>query len=184
MINLMPSEQKRQIRAGRINVILQRYIFLSIATAVFMFAAIGFAYYILTNIKHSADGLLANNHSQVQAVGNASTQLQSFQTSLQQASTSIASDINYTTVLSRMANVLPNGVVLGTMTISATTFGTPTTLDVLAKTNANVTDLQAKLKASPYFADVTLKSITSSSGDTTYPVSASFGLTINQVIEQ
>ncbi len=184
MINLMPSDEKRQIRAGRVNVILMRYIIISVCTFVFLLMAIGFAYYILTSVKQSADNLLSNSHTQALATSNASTQLRQFQNSLGQAQYSFSTDLNYTNALSRIAALMPSGVVLSSLSLDATSFGTPTTIQAIAKTNAGISDFQAKLQSSPYFSGVSLESITSTSGDPAYPVSASIAATINRTIAQ
>lgn len=183
MINLIPPDEKRQMRAGRTNIVLTRYIIISLGTFLFLLVAIGFAYYILTSIKASADGLLANNQTKVDASTNASAQLQQFQVSLNKARTVFASDINYTTVFTRLGNIIPDGVVLSSFSISPTSFGTPTTLQAYAKNNAGITALQSKLQGSPYFSGVTLQSITTTS-DSTYPVTATFALTVSQGITQ
>ena len=184
MINLMPTDAKKEIRAARINVILARYIVLAFLTFLFLLAVLGFGYYILTSVKIGAENVLQNNYTEVQASTDANSQVQQFQASLANANTVLTNDIDYPKVLERIAALLPDGVVIGSLTLSSNSFGTPTTLQALAKTNGGATDLQTKLQGSAFFTNVSLQSISTTNTDPAYPVTASFSLTINKGIAQ
>src|ERR1700761_1043535 len=160
MINLMPTEDKRQIRAARTNIILLRYIVIALLTFGFLLIAVAFANYILKTIEQSADGVLSENHDQVQASNQATAQVQQLESSLTNAKGVLDSNVDYTLVLSRIGALVPSGVVLNSLTLSNTAFGTSMTFQVLAKTNGGVSDFQANLQASPYFSGVSTQSLT------------------------
>ncbi len=184
MINLMPTEDKRQIHAARTNVVLLRYIIIVVLTFLFMLAALGFSYSILTGVKSAAQRVSQNNVSEVSANTQANIQVKQLQSSLSSAKTVLSNDIDYPKVLTRIGAATPPGVILSTLTLNSTTFGAPTTVQFLVKTNSAGTALQSKLQASPYFAGVTLQSLQSNSGNPAYPFTASFTLTINRSILQ
>ena len=54
MINLLPPQEKKQIRAGRVNIILRRYCIISLVFAGLLFLTIGGFYLFLENSKTAA----------------------------------------------------------------------------------------------------------------------------------
>ena len=54
MINLLPPQEKKQISAGRVNVILRRYCIISLIFAGLLFLTIGGFYLFLENSRTSA----------------------------------------------------------------------------------------------------------------------------------
>jgi Tfp pilus assembly protein PilN len=185
MINLMPTDEKTQIHAARINVVLFRYIIIALCSFGFLLLALGFSYYILQSIQASAQAELNGNKTQVQATSQASAQVQQLQTSLIGAADVLNASTNYTKLLENLGGFVPSGVVVDSLDLKPTTFGTPTTLRALAKTNGGATDFQAKLQASPFFSAVSLQSIASGgSSDPAYPVVATFSVTMNRGIAQ
>ncbi len=54
MINLLPAEQKRDIRAGRANVLLARYSILTLVALILLVVVMAIAWLLLNNIRQAA----------------------------------------------------------------------------------------------------------------------------------
>jgi len=99
--------------------------------------------------------------------------------SLSNAKTILTQEVDYTKVITAIAAAMPTGVVLDSLNLSPTAFGTPTTLHFFAKTTNDALGLKDKLQASTLFSDIKFQSLSSSQGGD-YPVSANLDLTINK----
>jgi len=184
MINLLPTEDKRQIRAARVNIVLFRYVIIIVASFLFLMLALGASYVILRGVKQSADTVLSTTSGQSQQNAQVVAQVQSLQSQVAQAKSSLSNQISYSKVLTNLASVLPSGVIVQTLTLTSTSFGTPTTVSFLAKTNAEATKLQSQLQSSPYFSGVSLQSINTNNANPSYPVAATMTLAFNRSIAQ
>ena len=78
MINLLPPEEKRQLRAARTNTLLARYNIILLVAVVFLGLAIGVVYLYLTNTKASADQTVRENTSQTSQYAGVLTEAQQF----------------------------------------------------------------------------------------------------------
>lgn len=185
MINLLPNEEKRQIRAARTNVILLRY--LIIIALAFMFLALitGASYYMLHQVNASSQQQIADrSNAGSKRRSTTSAQNQSFEASLVQAESLLATQVSYSTVLEHLGSALPSGVVLKSLTLTANSFNQPTSLEFLATSDSVANQLEKSLQASPYFSSVTPGTVNNDSGDPTYPISITYTVTINRTIAQ
>ena len=182
MINLLPGDEKRQIRAARTNVLLLRYLVIIAFAFAFLALIMGGSYYFLTRVNTSSQQVITS-HGGVQPATPTST-AQSSTASLAQAQSLLSSEISYSTVLEHLGAILPSGVVLKSLTLSDSSFGRPTSLEFLLTNKSVATQLQNVLQTSPYFSTITPGTPTDNSGDSTYPVDITYTLTINRTIAQ
>lgn len=179
MINLLPPEVKRQTAAARANLLLLRYIVLLLGAIGFMLAAIGLVYVYLGSAKATAEEAIASNIAKAGGFGSVETDANAFKQNLSNAKQILDSDVTYTKVILEIANVLPPGVVLGTLNLDSQTFGTPTTLTANVRNYPTVLRLKDSLQASTIFSNVSIQTINDGgSGD--YPLTASFSVTIRK----
>ena len=179
MINLLPPEIKAQTNAARANRLLLRYNIFLLASIGFLLAAIGLVYIYLGNAKAIAEQTMADNIAKAGDYGSVETEANAFKQDLANAKQILNSDVTYTKVIVEIANVLPSGVVIDTLSLDSQTFGTPTTLAVNVKDYATVLTLKDSLQASSIFSDVSIQTI-SDSGTGDYPLSATFSVTIRK----
>ncbi|MNP92456.1 hypothetical protein D3C85_49650 [compost metagenome] len=184
MINLLPLEEKRQIQAARTNVLLLRYVILTVCAmaATGLMVAAGFV--IMNTSKASAEKEIAANASKASSYSTVQTQAEAFRTNLSTAKTILDKEVNYTQVVIAIAQTLPEGIILDSLDLDATTFGTPFVMSAKAKSYEDGLGLKKALENSSLFSNVSLQGMTdSSSGDTSgYPVSVQMNVTINKQV--
>lgn len=184
MINLLPDEAKKQIRAGRTNIVLMKYLLTVGIGMIFLLAILIGAYFILQGTKNNAEIILNDNTSRAGAYSSVQTQATSLRSSLSTVKTILNQEVVYTKIITSIAHSVPSGVVLETVALSPTTFGQPITLQLHAKTTADAIALKQQFQSSPLFSGVTFQSLSSASSTQAdnYPISATLSLIINKGI--
>jgi Tfp pilus assembly protein PilN len=180
MINLLPHEEMRQLRAARTNILLLRYNLLLVGAAAFLIVAVGITYIQLTNIKDSAERNISLNNEKSSDFAPISTQAEAFRTNLGTAKQILNREVTYTNVVLAIAKVLPSGVVLEDLSLDAQTFGTPTKLIAHAKTYEAALALKESFQSSKLFSDVHFDSIATedNSAAPAYPITVTLNVTI------
>lgn len=160
MINFLPPIDKREIQAGRTNRLLLRYLILFAALMLALLMAIGFAYIYLLNTKNNAEAKIRQNEEDSKSLAAKKQEVDAFKTNLATAKQIIDKQVDYTTILLRISDAIPSGVVLSDLSIDPATFGTPGTLNARATSEASALRLKDALESSKYFTDVQFDSIT------------------------
>ena len=181
MINLLPQNDKKQARAGRVNGLLVRYNVILIGCVAFLGLAVGVTYIYLSNTKAAAEKTITDNQSKVASYAAVQTQAQQFRTNLTTAKQILGNEVTYTKVILEIAQLLPAGVVLQNLNLDSQTFGTETTLVAQAKSYDDALSLKDAFGKSTLFKDVHFKSITTDATTTTpsdYPFTINLSVTI------
>lgn len=183
MINLLPPEEKRQLRAARTNTLLARYNIVLLAAVAFLGLAIGVVYLYLTTTKASADQTVRDNTAQTTQYSGVLTEAEQFRSNLSVAKQILDREVTYTQVILNIAQVIPEGVVLESLILDSETFGTETTLQASARDYDRALAFKDALQNSPFFTDAHFESVDdTATGD--YPLSVNLSVTINQEIAQ
>lgn len=183
MINLLPNEYKYQIRAARTNVLLLRYLILSLIAAAFLGAALVGAYFVMTAAKDTAATTLATNQRKASSFSAVELQASDFRTNLTTAKTILDNQIYYSKAILAIAHALPPNIILGNLDLDVSAFGTPVSLSAKAKSYNDALTLKDTLQASSVFSNVRLESVSSGSGDSKgYPIDVKINVTIKKEI--
>jgi Tfp pilus assembly protein PilN len=180
MINLLPFEEKRQLRAARGNTLLIRYNFFLLGVVAFLGLAIGFTYVYLSNTKTAAKNTTSENAAKVSDYASIEAQAQQFRDNLSTAKTILGNEVVYTKVIIEIAQLLPPGVVLDSLNLDAKTFGTQTTLAAKAKDYPSALALKESFQKSPLFTNVHFLSISSDPTNSAYPFTVSLNIIITK----
>ena len=184
MINLLPPEDKRQIRAARSNTLLLRYNILTLGAVIFLLVAVGVVYFYLINVRSSAEQTIQDNQTRVAGYGKVRSEADTFRANLSTAKQILDKEVAYSNVVLEISKLLPKGIILRELRLDSQTFGTPTTLSAQAKSYESAIALKDAFSASPLFSDVHFQSITSegsdNSGGSSYSYSVTLGLTISK----
>lgn len=186
MINLMPDDAKKEIRAARANVILVRYINILLMSAVFLGFVLWGSYLLLSQIRGSAQQQITANDTQAAVYSQTKEQVNSLSTGLNEAKTILDQEILYSKVLVNIAQQMPANTIIEKLALDSNSFsGAPLTLKVYAKTSADAVALRDRFQSSAYFSGVSFESVSDTSGGISgYPVSATMTLTLNRTISQ
>lgn len=183
MINLLPPEEKRQLRAARTNTLLARYNIILLGAVAFLGLAVGITYLYLTTTKAGADQVIRENATQTTQFANVLSEAQQFRSNLSIAKQILDREIAYTKVILAIAQVMPSGVVLESLALDSATFGTETTLNASARDYERALAFKDALQNSSFFTNAHFQSVdTTGTGD--YPVSISLNVTIAKEITQ
>ncbi len=179
MINLLPPETKAQTNAARQNRLLLRYNIMLLAALGFLLLAMGVVYIYLASTKAAAEDTVTENIARAGNFGTVETEADAFRQDLSHAKQILDSDVTYTKVILEIANVLPRGVVLDTLSLDSESFGSPTTLAANAVNYETVLRLKDSLQASTIFSNVSIQTI-SDSRSGAYPLNATLSVTIRK----
>ena len=179
MINLLPPHEKGQLRAARTNRLLLRYNFLVIIAFVFLIGSLGVVFAFLKNTEAAAEETIAYNQSKVGDYTSVQAEAENFKQRLSSAKQILDTDVAYTNVIMQIAEVMPRGVVLDTLSLDSKTFGSPTTLAAKVKDYPTALNLKNALQKSNVFSNVSIQSITGG-GDGDYPLSVTLNVTIRK----
>lgn len=179
MINLLPPEEKRQLRAARSNSLLLRYNIFLIGAVLFLGVAVGITYVYLTTTKTNAEAIIGENRAKVTSFAPVQAEADIFRGNLTTAKQILDNEVVYTKVMLAIAALMPSGTVLDKLNLDSQTFGTQTTLAARTTSYDNALKLKEAFQSSPLFSDVHFLSITSG-GVAPYSLTVSLNVTIKK----
>ena len=184
MINLLPPDRKQELRSARVNVILRRYVMFEIIGIVLLGAITAGTYFIMDMTRANAEQEIADNQLRASDYSDAETRATQFRNNLSTAKGILDKEVRYSQVVLKIAQSIPDGIVLDTLTLDASTFGTPTSLTARAKSYQDSLRLKSEWEKSDVFDNVYLESVTrSTDSDSDYPVEIRINVTINTEVK-
>lgn len=179
MINLLPPNEKRELRAARTNTLLIRYNIALLVALAFLFASIGVVFVYLNNTKTNAETTIEDNKTKVAGYASVQSQATLFRSNLATAKQILDKEVTYTKVILEIAQMLPQGTVLQNLNLDSATFGTETTLVAQATGYDRAIALKEAMEKSPLFTNVHFASITAG-GTGAYPLTVNMSVTIKK----
>ena len=160
MINLLPQDNRKNIRAGRFNIILVRYIWLFSIIGVLVLASVSAGVYLVAAEKIRYDDDITRVTGENQALKNVKAQATDFAQNLKLAKTILGNSRSTVDFVSQITAAIPNGVVLDSLVIdnssAVTQVAQPITFSFRARTLDNVTALKTAMQNSPLFDKVNI----------------------------
>ena len=184
MINLLPDDYKKEVRAARTNVLLIRYIAIFAIAATVLGGIVTAAYIVLESRMSSAQALLEANNARTAPYASIRAEAEALRSSISSAKAIIDQKISYSKLIYEIANATPSGVTIDSLDLDPTTFGTSMTLSASAQSFDAASKLRDEFAASSeVFSSVTLVSLESNpsaaAGDT-HPISVKISVIINK----
>ncbi len=184
MINLLDTATRNELRAARINTVLRRYIVLFIFVIGLIVASFGVGYLLLQNNLAAAKKQSEQAAQDKARYAAAIKQGTEFRTSLGTAKKILDSDTPMSSVLTTIANTLPSGSILTSLTLSQSSLSQPMTFTISTTNIENANNIADSFRKSPYFTKVSLNSASTEAGAGTgsaskYPVTVAFVATLN-----
>lgn len=136
--------------------------------------------------KANAEKLISENASKDTSQGAIQAQNAALRKNLADAKAILDQEVVYSKFVTNIAALMPSGVVLDNLSLSPSTFGSPTSLQFFAVSTEAALSLKEKFETSPFFSGVNFQSLTSNTNEqsSAYPISATLGLVINKGIAQ
>lgn len=183
MINYLPPDQKKQLRAARTNVLLVRYNIGLVIVASFLTLATLAVFLLLSSEKKAAEDTIAANQSRASNFSDVQARADSFRKDLSDAKTIFDNEILYSKIYSEIAGILPSGTALEALDLSEAQLGTPLSLSFKIKGEQQAASLLSAFKYSTMFGGAasygTLKANTGADSGN-YPYIISINVTIDK----
>ncbi len=179
MINLLPPEEKRQLRAARTNTLLLRYNIFLVGALAFLALAIGVTYFYLSSTRAGAESVISENRARVADFAEVQSNADIFKANLSTAKQILDNEVTYTKVMLSIAALMPSGTVLDKINLDSQTFGTETTLAARATSYENALKIKEAFETSPLFSNVHFQSI-GSGGQAPYTLTVNLNVTIKK----
>lgn len=184
MINLLPDDTKRDIRAARMNVVLLRYNMLTIAAIGLLLVICLFFYVILGVNQSSSVSKTTDNSAKAKSFDSVRKEAEEYSSNLSIANKILNNGVNYTNIIFAITELLPDGVVLDSINLNASDFGRQTTFAAHAKTKEKALELKENFQKSSVFSNVYFENVTDSSAEqqpVPYPISVTVSAKLEKV---
>ncbi|HEU5187585.1 MAG TPA: PilN domain-containing protein [Candidatus Saccharimonadales bacterium] len=177
MINLISPQAKKQLRAARVNRTLGSYFLILLGAAMLLGGIFAVGFYTTNVAMQQANQLTAENLQKAEAYAKVRTQAEAFSKDLNVAKTILASDVRFSKLIGTIAAVIPKGVILTNLTLTAAQNpNAPLTINARAKNFDDGIALKNNLEASPIFENVKLINASTSPEVSAYPVTLSLSV--------
>ncbi len=188
MINLLPDDVKYDLRAARMNVMLLRYILFT-GVVVALIIGMCLAFYLYLSTTHaSALTTSSTNNDKAKEFTEVRKAADDYRNNLSIAKKILDNSVDYTTVVLAITELLPSGVVLDSINLTADSFGQQTSFSAHAKTYDKAIELKERFEESDVFSNVFFQSLTDSDGSSeggssAYPIAVTISATLENVME-
>lgn len=185
MINLLPYDLKKQLKAARANSSLIKYLLVLILALIFLIAIFVTYYFILENsrpapISVTTNTTQTNQTSNTSEYDQARVQATKISNDLQTAKSIMDRQISYSTLLTEIAKILPSGTIVDKLDLNSESLNN-LNLKIYAKTPDASNTIKSTIESSSIFSNYNLKSVKS---DTTnpagYPSTIEISITVNK----
>lgn len=187
MINLLAPEMKRQIRAARINVVLLNYCVILSLTAVAVVGIFGAGTWVTMQERAEAETRKAQAEQDAGQFAKTKQEAESFANDLKQAKTILASEVSFYDLITRIAAIVPEGVILSNFSLGTNVLATPITINAKARSYEDAVKLKNSLADSPIFDVVNLSNASQEQTNAAqnpvgarYPVSVTLSATFSK----
>lgn len=181
MINLLPYDHKSEIRAGRVNTLLIRYILMMIGAVALLAGLIAASYVVLNDAKQRAELRVSENEQEVKGYNQVKIRANSFRSDLATAKAILDNEVTYSKLIYKIAEVIPQNVILASLTLDQDTLGSSATMNARAKTYSDAIRLkEALIENNELFTDVSFETVVSEADQSDYQINVNLKVTIRK----
>jgi cell division protein FtsB len=146
MISLLPYDAKKDIRSARVNVILTRYIVVTLLAFGFLALLLAGSYVVLAQTRSSAQQVIDAGETKAAVYSSTQADVDQLSDNLAETKSILNKEVRYSKVLIGIGQQMPAGTVLEEITLDSNSFtGTPLNLKAYAATNAAAVALRENL---------------------------------------
>jgi hypothetical protein len=183
MINLLPADYLRQLRAARTNVLLLRYSIGLILVAISLALATLAVFMLLGSLKTAAQNTIASNQAKVGNFTSVQSQADAYRQDLSDAKLLLDNEILYSKIYLEIARIMPAGTALQSLDLNPSNIGTPLSLPVKIVGERQATSLLSAFRSSAIFSkSASYGALTPNMGtdSTAYPYIITINVTIDK----
>lgn len=191
MINLLPEDRKREIRAARANVLLLRYNFLAVGVVAALALLCAGTYVILQNNKQNALATISANEQKTSTLADVRKAADEYRQNLTLAGKIIDNGVSYTDIVIGITKLMPAGAVLDGLALggagtapaqaNATAAAQQIVFQAQAKDYAAAEKLKQNFQSSPLFSNVYFQGLSddTATNKSKYPVKVTMSAKLN-----
>lgn len=181
MINMLPDEHKKQIRAGRTNVLLVRYL-LMLAVAIIVLAGLVVGSYVVLNSSRSAaQTKVDENESQVAEYQQVRAESEQFRSDLATAKAIMDNEVTYSKLIYKIADAVPANVILESLELDSEKLGSSATMSASARSYDDAVALKnAFIRDEQLFSDVSFETLDYTDGGNGYQIKVNLSVVIRK----
>ncbi len=194
MINLLPDEVKRDIRAARMNVLLLQYNLYTFIVILILVGISAMFFVFLNFTQSSAVQTSTENKQKSVKLIDVQKEADQYKNDLAMAKKILNESINYTDVILSITELVPSGVVLDFINLKPDDFGKPMQFAAHATSFDKASKLKDNFQSSELFSNVFIQNLADSgssgssegssegsSGQAAYPIGFTLSAQINKV---
>lgn len=160
MINLLPIDSKREIRAGRTNRVLLRYCVLLGIVAGILVVMIAAVYLYLLSVYNESEQAIAQSNTRLEEIKDDKARVDEFKSNLKTVKAILDKRVDYSQKLLQITRELPGGVVIESAAITPEFLnGQPMTLTARSSNEQAAVEFKNRLNASDHFTSAHFLSI-------------------------
>jgi Tfp pilus assembly protein PilN len=180
MINLLPDENKKQLRAARSNTVLIKCLLWTLASATFLILICIATYFILNNTNNQG-GTINDNSALNASYDKAKIDLEDIKSKISYAENVLNHQIPYSNIILGIASSLPNGVILEKLSLSDNIASNPTIiLNARAKSIDSTAAMKDNFSKISLFSNYSQTVVSETTDSSAYPVSLNINIDINK----
>lgn len=179
MINLLPYDKKRDLKASRNNTAMIKSLILLGAAALFLTAGCMATMFFLNNSKEVNDDLSKNATLSAETI-SINQKAAKARSDLSTAQKILDNQISYSKLLSLIASTLPSGVILDGLDVNNATINDPITLELHTSTTDKIHQIAQNFQSSAAFSSYDFVSAKQDPSSSAYPTSITVKVKINK----
>lgn len=179
MINLLPYETKKQLKASRSNAIWLRFLIILCVAMAFLLGACAVTAFLLQSGRDINNALTSNPNLTSETI-EINRQADDALTNLNFAKTIFNEQISYSYLLTSLDSILPDGAVLGGFSVDNNSINNELTLLIKASSADQTSVIASGFKNSPVFSSYTLISAKQDGTDQYHPTTITIKVKINK----
>lgn len=181
MINLLPDDSKKEIQAARINVILLRYNLLMLSAFAALAAICLLFYFILFSTQSNAVSANTTSTLEAKKYDKVEKEAEQYRNDLSTAKAILDRGVNYTSFITDLTRLLPSGVILGGINLSASDIGKQVAFTSQAKDYKKAIELKDRFEDSYYYTNVYFQNL-ANAGETEDPGLKAYPITVTMSV--
>lgn len=181
MINLLPEDSKREVQAARVNVILLRYNLLLLSAFAALAATCLLFYVILFSAQSNAVSTNSTNTQEASKYTKVQEKADQYKQDLATAKAILDRGVNYTSFIIDLTKLLPSGVILGGINLSAADIGKQVSFTSQAASYDKAIELKRQFERSFYYTNIHFQNITDA-GVSEDPATKAYPITVTMSV--
>lgn len=180
MINLLPKEAVKEIKAGHNNTFLIKSIIFIGSMVIFLSIVSAGAYIYLGNAKLAAENSTSSTLIDT-SYQKAKSEAELISANIAISQNIISQSVSYSKIILELAKILPTQTTISSLSIDENSINQPVTLKIYAKSESEVSKLKTNFNSSSIFTGYNVVSTTDKQTDLVgYPVAITVTVNINK----